>query len=344
MGATQDMAKCIQNARYADIPPETVALAKDCVLDHIANLLAGSTEPLGVILIDYLKDMGGSPLCTVAGSGYKTAPTAAAFAHGTLARSMDFDNTWFGEGGHPVAPTLPPLLALAELHGLPGKKVLEAFLVALEVKRRLHAVAATGTGGRGARGRGFMGEVAGAAGAAKLLDLDAGHTEMALALAAARAGGIMSTGTMQNPADTGLAARSATEAVILASMGYTGNPEAMESPVGYGQFFGDGADLGLLTRDFGKPWFLTRFGIAFKKYPCQYPTHKHLDAILGLRREHGFTYEDVVGVEVEGAMIAGHTSPTQTCARCTTPIPPAGWTASSVGPTPRPRPSWMEKW
>ena len=307
MGTTEDLAKRIIEARYEDIPPETVALAKDCVLDHIANLLAGSTEPLGGIIIQYLKDEGGNPQCTVVGSGYKSSPTAAAFAHGTFARSMDFDNTWFGRGGHPVAPTLPPALALGEMHGMSGKKLLEAFVVGLEVKHRLHEVASTGKGRQSFHGRGLMGEMSGAAAGAKLLDMDLGHTQMALALAAARGGGIASTGTMQNPADTGLAARSGTEAVILAGMEYTGNPEAIESPSGFSQFFGEEPDLDLLVKDFGKPWFLTEFGIAFKKYPCQYPTHKHIDAILELRREHGFTYADVLKVEVEAGMVAGHT-------------------------------------
>ncbi|MBI4232985.1 MAG: MmgE/PrpD family protein [Chloroflexi bacterium] len=307
-GITQRLAECIVRSGYEDIPEDTVVLAKECVLDHVANLLAGSTQDLGKITIRYLKEMGGAPLCSVAGSGLKSSPTNAAFAHGTFARSMDYDNTWFTQGGHPVAPTLPPVLALGEMHSLPGKRLIEAFLVGLEVKARLHLAANTAHADRSFHGRGLMGEMGAAAAGAKLLGLDMDRTRMALGLAAARAGGIDSTGTMSNPADTGLAARSGTEAALLASMGYTANPNAIEAENGFRQFMGEDADLELVVKGFASPWHLAKRGIAFKRYPCQYPTHRHIDAILGLRKEHGFTYEDVEFVEVTIAPSPGHTN------------------------------------
>ena len=111
MSITRRLAECIAGSSYADIPADTVVLAKECVLDHVANLLVGSREELGRIIIEYVKDLGGAPVCAVAGSGLRTSPVQAAYAHGTFARALDFDNTWFNLG-HPVASTLPPALAL----------------------------------------------------------------------------------------------------------------------------------------------------------------------------------------------------------------------------------------
>jgi aconitate decarboxylase len=39
-------------------------------------------------------------------------------------------------------------------------------------------------------------------------------------------------------------------------------------------------------------------GVGFKKHPCNYFTHRPIDAALALRAEHGFTAQDIEAVDV----------------------------------------------
>ena len=96
--------------------------------NFILDWLAGCTEPLGAgrIISDYVRQIGGTPEATVVGADFKTSVPNAAFANGTMAHALDFDNTW-NPPNHPTSPTLPAILALAEKHNFSGAAVIEKF-------------------------------------------------------------------------------------------------------------------------------------------------------------------------------------------------------------------------
>ena len=98
-------------------------MAKQVTLDGLAVMFAGSTEPLGVgrISTAYVREMGGAPQATVIAGGFKTSMLNAAYANGTMAHALDFDNTWYPLN-HPTSPTLPAILAIAENYRLSGEK------------------------------------------------------------------------------------------------------------------------------------------------------------------------------------------------------------------------------
>src|SRR4029079_5506754 len=125
-------------------------VAKAVTLDGLAVMLAGATEPLGVgrISIDYVKMLGGAEQASVVAGGFRTSILNAAYANGTMAHALDFDNTWYPLN-HPTSPTLPAILAIAEHSHLPGRQIIEAIVVAFEVQGRLRLAATglkTGTG------------------------------------------------------------------------------------------------------------------------------------------------------------------------------------------------------
>ncbi len=141
---TEQFIDCMYAIEFATLPALAVETAKHVTLDGLAVMLAGATEPLGVgrISIDYVKAMGGAPQASVIAGGFKTSLTNAAYANGTMAHALDFDNTWYPLN-HPTSPTLPAILAIAEHRVLPGSKIVEAIAVAFEVQGRLR-LAATG--------------------------------------------------------------------------------------------------------------------------------------------------------------------------------------------------------
>src|SRR5712692_729707 len=82
MGTTEDLARFIAETHYDDLPAAVVAAAKIGILDGVANLLAGSTQPVAQIVSAYTLELGGTPVSSVIGHGFKTNPLNAAFANG----------------------------------------------------------------------------------------------------------------------------------------------------------------------------------------------------------------------------------------------------------------------
>ena len=60
MGATEQLAQFIADTRYDTLPREVIAAAKSGIPDGVANLLAGSTQPLAGILSAYIQPLGGT--------------------------------------------------------------------------------------------------------------------------------------------------------------------------------------------------------------------------------------------------------------------------------------------
>src|SRR5215212_12247317 len=135
---THQLVERILDIRYETLPPEAIEMAKAVTLDGLAVTLAGSTEPLGVgrISIEYVKAMGGAPQASVVAGGFKTSMTNAAYANGTMAHALDFDNTWYPLN-HPTSPTLPAILAIAEHEKLSGMTIIEAVVAAFEAQGRV---------------------------------------------------------------------------------------------------------------------------------------------------------------------------------------------------------------
>ena len=85
MGATETIAKWVVNTNYEDIPPDAIRVASESCFDLLGVILAGSTQPVGEIIQQYVTDLGGSPDATVLASGLQTSLPNTAMANGTMA-------------------------------------------------------------------------------------------------------------------------------------------------------------------------------------------------------------------------------------------------------------------
>ena len=99
MKATETLARFISNLQYKDLPASVVEAAKVAIIDGVANMLAGSAQPLAAVMGEYVREMGGSPKCSVVGWGFKTNAPSAAFANGVFGHCLDFEIQ-----GHPPQP------------------------------------------------------------------------------------------------------------------------------------------------------------------------------------------------------------------------------------------------
>ena len=285
---------------YASLPPEAIDMAKAVTLDGLAVMIAGAKEPLGVgrISIEYVREMGGAPQASVITGGFKTSMQSAAYANGTMAHALDFDNTWYPLN-HPTSPTLPAILAIAEHHKSPGKKIIEAIAAAFEVQGRLR-IAATGLKtGQGFHKPGTTGQFGAVTAAAKMLDLDKQQTLMAFGLAGSRASSIsINTGTMTKSSHSGHAARMGVECGVLAKMGWTASADVFGPKGFFDTFFQGDAKPELLIEGFAAPLRMVKPGVGFKKHPSNYFTHRPIDAALALREEFSINANEIVRVEV----------------------------------------------
>ena len=299
MGITEELAGHISSAKYESMPPEAVEAAKMVILDGLAVTLAGSQEQAAQIVAEYAREMGGNPQCSAFGHGFKTSPPMAAFINGVAGHVLDYEVMWH-PATHATSPTLPGILALAESREATGKDIVTALITGFEVQGRIR-VASADLGLGGFHPPGLVGVMGSAAAGSVMLGLDTEQTQMALGMAASRAGTVSAnTGTMTKSTHCGNAGRMGLEAALLAAKGFTANATVIEHESGYAAvLFGDGFELEAVTRDFGNPYRLVHPGVAIKKHPSQYGTHRGIDAALDLQQRFGVDADRIAAVTIE---------------------------------------------
>jgi len=226
----------------------------------------------------------------------------AAFANGTLANALDFD-----EGSHLSTHILPAALAVAEDRGRSGKAMLDAFIVAYEAGARLtQAIDFRRRQGGGPTHRGWwhvglVGPIAAAMAACRLLGLDARQTATAIGIATCSSGGFRrNMGTMAKALHSGYAARAGIEAAMLARDGFTADTAIIEAPLGFLQAVAlpEELDVAAITERLGRPYVLEGT-LRIKRYPACNPGHPLIDAALRLVNERGIKADAIESLEAD---------------------------------------------
>jgi 2-methylcitrate dehydratase PrpD len=280
-------------------PPAARHAAAAAVLDTVGVTLAGAKEPVARIVHALVAAEGSGP-CLILGTAARAGAAAAAFANGTAAHALDYDDMCFVSLAHPSAPLVPAVLALGEHTGASGSAALDAYIVGFEIEGRLGRAMNPRHYERGWHCTSTLGVIGAAAAAARLLGLDAATAARALAIAASLAGGLKDNfGTMVKPLHAGMAARQGIVAAQLAKAGITASESALDGPQGFLHAMdGEVGSLSDLASDLGARWEILDTGITVKLYPSCAGTHPALDAVLDLHRAHGFGADDVEAVDV----------------------------------------------
>ena len=304
MGATETIASWIVSTNYEDIPPEAIRVANESCFDLLGVILAGSTQPVGEIIQQYVDDSGGSNQATVLASGLQTSLANAALANGTMGHALDYDD--FGGFGHPTVAIFPALLALGESLNSTGRDLLEAYVIGCELGLALQHTTKYAQMERGFHSTAVIGRMAATAACSKLLGLDHEQTVIALGIAGSMASGVIHNfGTMVKPLHAGLTCRDAVMAVQFAQRGFTAGHQIFEHPLGFTTpILGEGIyDLNQMAEDLGNP-FRVQDALIIKKYPCCGGNHAMLDSLFSLMREHNFTWDDVASAEVDQSYLS----------------------------------------
>lgn len=297
---TSDLAEYVASVRYEVLPAPVVSAAKRITLDILGCMFAATAYRPGKVMAEHLRRAGDAPRATVVGTDVRTSPANAALGNGTLASEMELDDVHEG-GTHPSTVYVPALLAVAEDIGSSGRQWVTALTAAYDVGIRLSGA----TGMAAVYSRGFhptsvCGTFGAAAGAAHLRGLDAVAVGNAFGLTGSQASGML-TWEMEpehfaKSFQSGVAARNAVTAVELAAMGYVGGPDTLDGKYNIFDSFSTHRDFPAITRELGSRYEILYTG--FKFYTCCRAIHAALDILLDMQAAHGFTAEDVAGIEV----------------------------------------------
>ena len=299
MGATETIAKWVVNTNYEDIPPDAIRVANESCFDLLGVILAGSLQPVGQIIQEYVTKQGAVPEATILSGGAQSTMANVALANGTMGHALDYDD--FGGFGHPTVAVFPALLAIGEHSGATGRDLLEAYVLGCEVGLALQHATKYKQMDRGFHSTAVIGRLACAAACAKLMKLDEAQTITALGMAGSMASGLIHNfGTMTKPLHAGLTGRDGVTAAQLAQMGLTAGDQVVEHPFGFAAtVLGEGIyDLDQMAENLGKPYRI-QDALIIKKYPCCGGNHAMLDSLFSLMRDNDFTVDDVANAEVD---------------------------------------------
>jgi 2-methylcitrate dehydratase PrpD len=260
-------------------------------VDLLGNCLAARGEEPARIVDAVVREWGGAEVATAVGSAQRLPAPSAALVNGTLAHSLDFDDTHLPSVLHPSSAVLPAALAVAEQVGASGQAMLDAAAVGIEVTCRLGMAGYDEELGnsvffeRGQHATAICGAVGAAVAAGMLRGLDAEALTSVIGIAASMGAGVIEanrTGGTVKRVHCGWAAHGGVVAADLARHGLTGPPTVLEGRFGFLQAFcGDRVHIERVTDGLGEEW--ETLGIFFKPYPCNHFTHAGIDAALALR-------------------------------------------------------------
>lgn len=303
MTPLQELATFAARVRDEGLPEQLEGDVERRVLDVFGNSLAALDADPARIAHAVAGGWGGVEQATAIGGerGYPAA--AAALVNGTLAHTLDFDDTHLPSVLHPSASVVPAALAVAEAERCSGREAVAAIAVGNELSVRLGSAGYDTATGRnlyfehGLHATSICGALGAAVAAAMLYGLDADEIAHAIAISCSMGAGLLEanrTGGSVKRVHCGWAAHAGIAAAELARHGLTGPPTVIEGRFGFLQAYcGEGADVGFVTRRLGDDWELPK--IFFKPYPCNHFTHPGIDAALQLRAE-GLQPEDIESI------------------------------------------------
>ena len=289
----QEVSAFATRVRDGDVEEDVLVDARRRVTDVVGISLAASGMETAGIVQGVILGWGGERQSGIIGKAGRYPAASAALMNGTLAHSLDYDDTHLPSVLHPSAAVVPAALAAAEASGATGRNLLCAVAAGDEIVVRAGMAGYDPELGnsvffeKGLHATSIAGTLGAALAAAMVYGLDEEEIGHAVAISASMGAGIIEanrTGGTVKRIHCGWAAHAGVTAAELASRGLTGPPTVFEGRFGFLRaYLDDKANADALTRGLGDTWELRR--VFFKPYPANHFTHAGIDAALRLREE-----------------------------------------------------------
>ena len=304
--ATPELSKRLAafsiNLKIDEVPENAVANAKLAVLDCFGVSILAASQEAGRALLRLADNEKWHGPCSVWGSEICASSRDAAFANGTLAHALDYD-----DGGHASTFISAAAMAMAERNNVSGKTLLEAFIIGREVRMAFEPVFAdrfegVGPGARGWHANGIFGPIGAACAAGRILGLNTSQFVHAIGLAAGSCGALgRDGGTLAKPYRAGQAAAAGVTCALLAAEGFTGDEEALEGSYGLLSAIGPVNEkiLATLGKNLGREYDLSKHGVKIKNIAAGARAHAPVEAMLRLIQKRPIAAADVNSIECD---------------------------------------------
>jgi 2-methylcitrate dehydratase PrpD len=303
-GAIEKMARWIAALGAADVPPAVYDIARNCLIDTVGVMAAGSVRPVAAHALALAQMSGASGVCRVVGRQAWLDVRQASFVNGVAAHALDFDDNCYAGFVHGSAVIAPAALAMAQHVDASGQDLLSAFVVGAECEYALGAASANVLYDLGWWTTGVLGPVGSCAAAAWLLRLDWQRSANALGLAVAGAAGIKACfGSDAKSFLAGRAAEAGVTAALMAQLGASGPHDAIEHRNGFARLFNDARFVPGAFDALGQRWSLQQPGVDVKRIPVCLSSHAAVDAVVQLQHQHGIAVDDIESIVCDVAPI-----------------------------------------
>jgi 2-methylcitrate dehydratase PrpD len=299
---TEKFAEFCEQLRYEDLSHDVIKRTKLLILDTVGIIIrarhdAESTSSL-VSAIEKLEMSNGS--CQVFSDNKSYSPSAAALLNGTLAHSLDFDDTHAEASLHSSAPILAAALAAAEMNKSSGQQLITACVVGYEIQIRLGLAGGSSSHyKKGFHPTATCGIFGAAAAAGYLMGLTKDQFISAFGIALSQSAGSMqflTDGAWTKRSHVGQAAQNGLSCAIMAAEGFKGPSKAFEGQWGYFHSYASGGDMVKAVDGLGKKFETLNLGV--KPYPsCRY-SHAAIDGIIELKNELGFSTAELDDIDI----------------------------------------------
>jgi 2-methylcitrate dehydratase PrpD len=297
------LAKYIFETNYENLPHNVVDVTKKALLDGIGVTLGAGTLGEGCrAFVDLAIQGGGKQESTIIGFDAKVPCYMAAFANGSMAHALDFEDAHEGALVHSNAATIPAALAVAESKEMTsGKELITALTLGSDIVCRLGLALKDNPLEYGWYTPAIVGAFGATTAASKLLKLTAEQIVDAFSLCLCQttcsAEIVHSPNSVVRAIRDSFAAKAGVLSALLAKEGISGFDEPIEGKAGFFSLYARGNyDAGLLLKDLGT--LFESANIAFKAWPSCRGTHAYIEGALAIAKENNIGPADIESIKV----------------------------------------------
>jgi 2-methylcitrate dehydratase PrpD len=306
MLVAQKFAEFIEKTNYEVMPPVTIAITKERILDTIGSALAGCASwDYHDRFIAACRNFGDGDSSIVCSNKREFPVAVAAMINATFAHAIELDDGHKNAGVHAGAVIVPTALAMGEKFGSNGKEIIAAIAIGYEITYRIACHVNPMQIQKGFHPSSNCGTFGAMAAAGKLMKLNKEQVANGLGFAGLFASGLMEatqSGQKSKCVQVGKAALSGILAAYMAQMGLIGTTTIFEGNTGFFNAQSENVDVEDVCRDLGRVFTI---GDTYTKL---YPTCRHsqpaIEAVLNITAEEGFGYEEIEYVSVGTYQVA----------------------------------------
>jgi 2-methylcitrate dehydratase PrpD len=299
--ARDGIAAFVHGMSYGRIPQDARHAAKRLLLDSLACIAGGWSEPSARIARTVAEELGGPAEAHLLLTRRKTSAFNATLANGVALRALDLIDMYHSlDHAHPCEMTIPPALAVGQRMKSSGKDMLTATVIGYELCMKFAEI--TGNTRKGWAGTATLGQFVTPLVAGYLLRLTRRQLAEAFSISGAHNVSLAVTYnlpvSMTKDALNTFAAQSGVMAALLAKRGFTGPAGILEAPGGLWPQLESDATLAAVLDGLGSPFRIVKCGLKDHRYAAIAWSHPAVEALLTLRERHGLTPRNVKAIRV----------------------------------------------